>query len=145
MAEHAGKAVLHNYLLQNPGFAHMYETAHVDTDMVREIAAQLPAAHVAVICEYWCVDCGRHVARLAKIADLLPRWSFEVLAWDNATHNRPWRVHAIPTFVVFDGERELGRVVENPRYGSIEEDILTMILGQGQTQARTQEQKARQP
>ncbi|MBC7243514.1 MAG: hypothetical protein H5T60_13840, partial [Anaerolineae bacterium] len=38
-------------------------------------------------------------------------------------------VRAIPTIVVFDAEsgRELGRIVEEPRYGSLEQDLLEIV------------------
>jgi hypothetical protein len=117
---------LHEYIKQNPGFVRVYETARANAEMISRIQSALPAARVVTVCEYWCGDCRRHVPRMARIAELLPGWTFEIYPWDRERRDKPWHVRAVPTFIVLSGNQEIGRIVENPAHGSLEEDLLAM-------------------
>ena len=127
MSVEVSSTALHDYIKQNPRFVAAYENSTLKKEFVDKIRAKFPAGRIVTICEFWCGDCRRHVPRMARVADYLPQWSFDILAWDKETHDRPWQVRAIPTFVVFDGDREIGRIVENPRHGSIEEDLWEIV------------------
>ena len=115
---------LTEYVKRNPGFTHMYNSYEPDMATVEQIKAALPAAHVIVVGEYWCGDSRRLVPRMARIAELLPGWTFESQPWDSTARAKPLQVRAIPTFVVFSDEQEIGRIVENPSHGTIECDLL---------------------
>jgi hypothetical protein len=127
MSVQVGNVEIHEYMKQNPRFVIAYQNSVVTMEFVEKIKARLPDGHVTTVCEFWCGDCRRHVPQMARIADALPGWSFDVLPWDNATHAKPWQVRAIPTFVVFAGGQEIGRIIESPNHGSIEEDLWEIV------------------
>jgi hypothetical protein len=114
------------YVQKNPGFLRAYESYEPDLATIEKINAALPTARVLVVGEYWCGDSRRQVPRMARIADHLPGWTFESLPWDSAARGKPLQVRAIPTFVVFNGDEEIGRIVENPEQGSLECDLLAI-------------------
>lgn len=96
-------------------------------DLLRQVLALLPAAHVRVVAAAWCKDCRREVPRFARIAERLPGWTVELLGDDPHTRAR-LGIERIPTFIVEDhaSGRELGRIVERPDSGSLEGDLLTI-------------------
>jgi thiol-disulfide isomerase/thioredoxin len=96
-------------------------------DVLREVARVLPRARVRVVAAAWCKDCRREVPRFARIAERLSGWTVELLGDDPAIREA-LGVRRIPTFVVesVDGARELGRIVERPASGSLEDDLLAI-------------------
>jgi hypothetical protein len=122
--------VLTEYVRQNQAFLRNYQASQPNAVVVQKIRAALPAGRMVVVAEYWCGDSRRLVPLMARIGDLLPGWEFEVYPWERSSRVRELNVRAIPTFVVFRGDQEIGRIVEYPRTGSFEEDLL-LIAGQG--------------
>jgi hypothetical protein len=118
---------LTDYVSKNPGFQRAFDSYEPNLALIDKIVAALPEARLVVIAEYWCGDSRRLTPRMARIAEHLTGWTVEVLPWDGTTRNKPWLVRAIPTFVVYEGDVELGRIVENPRHGSLEEDLLAIV------------------
>lgn len=96
-------------------------------DILRQVLALLPAAHVRLVAADWCKDCRREVPRFARIAERLPGWTVELLGDDADTRAR-LGIERIPTFIVGDPVtgRELGRIVERPDSGSLEGDLLAI-------------------
>ena len=124
MTVESNGTTLTDYVKKNPGFTHMYTSYEPDMAILKQINAVLPTAHVVVVSEYWCGDSRRLVPRMARIAELLPGWTFESKPWDSTARAKPLQARAIPTFIIFSGDEELGRIVENPLHGSIEADLL---------------------
>ena len=87
----------------------------------------LPRAHVVVVSAAWCPDCRGQVPKLARIAEHLPGWTFELRGDDDETRER-LGVRALPTFIVQEsaGGRELGRIVESGESGSLETELLSI-------------------
>ena len=127
MASEVGTSPLHEYVKQNPGYVRVYESYEANLGLIEEIRAAMPAARLVTVCEYWCGDCRRLVPRMARIADFLPGWEFEMHPWDGERRNKPWQIRAIPTFILFLGDTEIGRIVENPQFGAIEQDLQAII------------------
>jgi hypothetical protein len=94
-------------------------------DLLERVRALLPRAHVAVVSGAWCGDCRREVPKLARILERLPAWTVELLGDEEETRRR-YDVRNVPTFIIQHPEtrRELGRIVESPRSGSLEADLL---------------------
>ena len=118
---------LAEYVNKNPGFTTMYTTYQPNLALIEQILAALPAAHVVVVSEYWCGDSRRLVPRLARVLELLPGWTVEAHPWDSATRGKPWQIRAIPTVIIFSGDKELGRIVESVQNGTVEEDLLSIV------------------
>ena len=118
---------LNDYVETDEGYFAIYETARPDLALVMRISAALPVAHVVIPSRRTCPDCLRNIPHMARIAEHLPGWTWEIYASsDNPERNAILKVRAVPTFVVFDRKdgRELGRIVENPVGGSLEGDLL---------------------
>jgi thiol-disulfide isomerase/thioredoxin len=108
----------------------MYDLYKPDLQLLFSLKAKLPKATVITISAYWCPDCKKNVARMARIADNLPEWDFEVLSRDtDAIPEEFGFIKRIPTFILLGSSRqELGRIIENPKFSSLEEDLLKIAL-----------------
>lgn len=105
----------------------IYDGYRPKTELIAAIVGRLPRAHVVVVSADWCKDCRREVPKLARIADRLLDWTFELRGDDEETR-QDLSVRAIPTFIVRnpDTGEELGRIIESPESGSIEGDLLAI-------------------
>jgi Ca2+-binding EF-hand superfamily protein len=64
---------------------------------------------------------------MAKISQNLP-WEFEVLDRDGEGVIKKYDIKKIPTFIVVDNEgNEMARIIEDPKYASLEEDLLKIV------------------
>jgi thioredoxin 1 len=115
---------LSDFVANNPGFSLVYRSYDPDVETIAKVRTLLPAARVAVVAEYWCGDSRRLTPRLARIAEYLPGWTFEVHSWDSTSRAQPLKARAIPTFVVYEAGKEVGRIVESPEHGTVEDDLL---------------------
>jgi hypothetical protein len=126
----AARTALHQIVEVNETFYAAYESYQPDLDTLALIRETCPSAHVVTPNRYTCPDCARNIPPMARIAEHLPGWTWEV--FDNDSH--PERraelgIVRIPTFIVYEckGGRELGRIVENPVSGSLERDLLQIV------------------
>jgi hypothetical protein len=126
MAE-GGAAKLVDYVKRNPGFQRVYDSYQPAPEIVEQIVSALPEGRLVAVAEYWCGDSRRLVPRMARIAEKLPAWQFEVYPWDRIRRAQPWQVRAVPTFIVYVGDDEIGRIVERPKSGSLEEELLHVV------------------
>lgn len=121
---------LHCYIEADEGFYAVYETYQADEATLAQVRAAQPVAHVITPCRHTCPDCRRNVPAMARIAEHLPGWTWEVFDSDsNAERRAALGIVRIPTFIVYDreGGRELGRIIENPASGSLERDLLEIV------------------
>ena len=65
---------------------------------------------------------------MARISQHLPGWKFEIYPREDEARAKSLGIRAIPTFIVYQGENELGRIVENPTLGSLEADLYEIAL-----------------
>ena len=122
--------VLIGYVSKNKGFKANYENYKSESKKVSEVNTKLPQAKMVVISAYWCPDCRNNVPKMTKIANGLPNWSFEIMDRDDKGVKEKYSIKKIPTFIIYDEhEQELGRIIENPTSGSLEDDLLTIVQG----------------
>jgi len=91
----------------------------------------------------WCKDCTANIPVLALISETtgLEVRIFGGLKKDPLSHTRKWRippsppeveifnVDKIPLIMLFDKDgKQIGRIVENPREATLEEELLNIIL-----------------
>lgn len=109
----------------------MYELYNPDLEFLSVLKAKLPYAKIIVISTYWCPDCKRNVSRMARIAELLPDWEFEIFSRDTDTIPEELGfIKIIPTFIIRDSAgKEFGRIIENPKFSSLEEDLVKIAEG----------------
>ncbi len=125
------KTAIVRYVEVEESYYSSYEAYQPHLATITRIAIARPSAHVVVPSRYGCSDCARHLPRMARIADYLPGWTWDVyLHDDNRERSQALGITAIPTFIVYDAEggRELGRIVENPVSGSLEADLLQIVV-----------------
>jgi thiol-disulfide isomerase/thioredoxin len=92
----------------------------------------------------WCKDCAANIPVLALISEEtgLEVRVFGGLMKDPLSRERKWRippsppeveafnVDKIPLIILFDKEgNEIGRIIENPKAPTLEEELLKIILG----------------
>ncbi len=121
---------LHRYIEVDEGFYHAYESYLPDIETIARIHTLQPRAHVVTPSRYTCKDCVRNLPQMARIAEHLPGWTWEVFD-SSADPERRAALHItrVPTFVVYEyeGGPELGRIIENPTSGSLEYDLLQIV------------------
>jgi hypothetical protein len=117
---------LHEYVELDEGFYAAYEQYQADEALVEQIRARLPVAHVVTPSRHNCSDCARNLPKMARIAEGLPGWTWEVFPSTDEARRQALHITHVPTFIVYEveGGRELGRIVENPASGSLEQDLL---------------------
>jgi len=121
---------LHRTVEVNETFYAAYEAYQPELDTIALIREACPSAHVIVPNRYTCPDCARNIPRMARIAEHLPGWTWEVFDSDSHPERRAaLGIVRIPTFIVYEheGGRELGRIIENPASGSLEKDLLQIV------------------
>jgi len=134
MSSGMGYSALHRYVELDESYYAAYEAYHPNVSVLQQVYTHLPAAHVIVFARRTCPDCLRNIPAMARIAEHLPSWTWEVLESDAHPDQRlALGIVRIPTFIICDrsGERELGRIVENPLSGSLEYDLLDIVRPYG--------------
>lgn len=117
---------LHRYVELDEGFYAVYETYQPDLALIRLVNEALPSAHVVSPGRYSCPDCTRNIPQMARIAEYLPGWTWEIFPDSDTARKKALGILRIPTFIVYDGKGgyEIGRIIENPTDGSLEADLL---------------------
>ena len=126
------KNAIKEYVMVDDGFKAGYERYTPNTEIINKIKEKKPKAHVIAISAYWCPDCRRNVPKLAKIMDQLVEsgWTAEIFSRDDEGITERFNVKKIPTLIIIDENgKEIGRIIENPIYSSLEEDLLKIIEG----------------
>lgn len=75
---------------------------------------------VVLVLGTWCGDSEKWVSRYFNMQPELPQRGMTIVAVDTAKEDslgflKAYEVDSVPTFIFLDGERELGRLVEEPR------------------------------
>ena len=121
---------LHRYIEVDEGWYRLYERYQPAVFKLRQIEHLKPTAHVVVCSRFYCSDSARNVPPLARIAEHLPGWTWEIFDADaDSPRSARLAVKGIPTIIVYDrdGGDELGRIAENPISGSLEHDLLQIV------------------
>lgn len=127
-AEKAPKpSPLGEYISADPGFIQSFQRYKPNVEMVRKVNERLATAKLVVVSAHWCPDCRRNVPRMARIVENLPNWEVKVEDRDAKGVREKYNVRKIPTFILYDRDgKEVGRIIENPKSGSLEEDLLNI-------------------
>lgn len=113
-----------------------FEKTGVDEDAAMSLAEVEPGARIEVYLGVWCGDSLREVTRFWKALDAAGEVPFEVNyigvdrqfeAGDVSLEGVD--LEAVPTFVVYRDDTEVGRVVENSP-NTIEEDLHALLTGE---------------
>jgi thiol-disulfide isomerase/thioredoxin len=119
-------------------------TYKLNQEAIAEIKEFADKYFIVAFSAEWCKDCAANIPVLALISEEtgLEVRVFGGLMKDPLSHERKWRippsppevetfnVDKIPLIILFDKEgNEVGRIVENPKAPTLEEELLKIILG----------------
>ncbi|OLS28756.1 MAG: NADH dehydrogenase [Candidatus Heimdallarchaeota archaeon LC_2] len=117
---------LKEYISRDEGFLSGYNRYEPKLEVIANVIDRMKEAKLTIISAHWCPDCRRNVPKIAKILDHLP-WDVEVRDRDEEGVVDQFNIKKIPTFIVSDKDgNELNRIIENPKYSSLEEDLLAI-------------------
>ena len=128
-------------VLQQPNYKAWYDQSYNgyvdDAAMVAELKPLLAKKRIEIFLGSWCGDSKREVPRMLKILQHagMDTANVSLLFVDNSTKNykqspqheeKDKNIHHVPTFIVYDGSKEMGRIIESPKM-SLEKDLLTIL------------------
>ena len=142
LAGHASVSVL-----QQPDYKTWYDKSYnvytVDTTTVKQLQPIFKNQTMDIFLGSWCGDSKREVPRMFKILESagIDTTRVHLVFVDNriATykqspqHEEQGRnIHHVPTFIIYDAGKEIGRIVESPVL-SLEKDLLHILSRQSYT------------
>jgi len=127
MTEKVTDTVLHRYIELDEGYYTLYEAYTPDVQTIEKVHTLLPQAHMVTPVRFSCSDCARNLPKMTRIAEHLPGWTWDIFSDGDEGNMSFYNISKIPTFIVMEpNQRELGRIVENPSSGSLEQDLLAI-------------------
>ena len=127
-----GLVTAQQFLQSNPTFAKNYR-AYQPSQNELNAAKALKGKSLTVLFGTWCHDSQREVPRLLKVLDMADSQLTDLtLIAVNHNKQEPSGIYKTlglrytPTFVLFDGSTELGRVIEKPQL-SLGEDLAALL------------------
>ncbi|MFA5832883.1 MAG: thioredoxin family protein [Bacteroidota bacterium] len=131
------KGVLHRNDLEEDSlftwFKANYQSYTPDAAAIKEIEPLVKDVHFFLVLGTWCGDSKREVPKMFKVFDAMDisKKKIELFGVDRSKRSQDgttdkYNVQRIPTLLVFRGEQEIGRIVENPR-DSQEKDLLRIL------------------
>ena len=118
-----------------PQWLENYNDCQPDGQFIEMIKGKItPDLRVDVYLGLWCGDSKNNVPRFIKIMDLVGNPDVVVTFFNVKRSDKkgsPYfveelKIERVPTFIFYRGNREIGRIIENPEK-SLVEDILDII------------------
>jgi hypothetical protein len=121
-------------MLGTPQWQEKYDQYAPSQEMLDIIKSKLAGLRVDVVLGLWCSDSRNNVPPFLKIMDSLgsmvrvrylgvPRKANREVKY----YNDEWKIEKVPTFVFYRDNQEVGRIVEKPKIGMLE-DMMDLIL-----------------
>lgn len=115
-------------------FNQEYDSYQTNSPMIKDFKSKLKRFRVEVFMGTWCEDSKREYPRLLKILDeaKFPKQRIVTYAVNESkksfySEEIGKDIRFVPTFIFYKGGKEVGRIVESPVSGSLEEDILMIV------------------
>ncbi|WP_299003663.1 thioredoxin family protein [uncultured Shewanella sp.] len=110
-------------------FKPFYETYQVDKNTLLPLLEKPLPLEIVVIIGTWCPDCHREIAHFIKILEALAYPTIDVVylgvdrnKQDPENLSQDYDFNRIPTFIIKQAGKELGRIIESPTL-SLEKDL----------------------
>jgi thiol-disulfide isomerase/thioredoxin len=114
-----------------------YNDYKIDTMMAEKLNTKLKGKNFIIFMGTWCGDSRREVPRMYKLLDycgvganriqLIMMNSYDSVYKQSPSHEeRGFNIHRVPDLLVFEDEKEIGRIVESPVV-SIEKDLFAIV------------------
>ena len=111
-----------------------YDSYKPDAEMIKNIKSKSKRFRIEAFIGTWCEDSQTEYPRLLKILDeaKFPYQRMVTYAVNESyksfySEERGKDIRYVPTFIFYKGGKEVGRIVESPVSGSLEEDILMIV------------------
>jgi thiol-disulfide isomerase/thioredoxin len=130
--------------MQMPNYKTWYDASYnnytIDASITEQLKPLLQNKRMEVFLGSWCGDSKREVPRMIKILQHagMDTAGVQLVFVDNSTgsykqspqhEERGKAIHHVPTFIIYDDKKEIGRVVELP-VTSLEKDMLAILQQQ---------------
>lgn len=128
-------------VFRQPNYKAWYDQSYnayiEDAAMVSELKPLLAKKKMEIFLGSWCGDSKREVPRMLKVLQHAGMDTADVslIFVDNSTQNykqspqheeKDKNIHHVPSFIVYDGSKEIGRIIESPKM-SLEKDLLAIL------------------
>jgi thiol-disulfide isomerase/thioredoxin len=113
-----------------PWFIKNYQEYNFNKEIVSAIKDQ-KADSIVVIMGTWCGDSKREIPKFYKIMENSQFTNFVVYGLDKKKKSPDgkeitYNIKSVPTFIIYSGGKEIGRIIEMPEK-TLEEDILNIM------------------
>ncbi|MCL1047496.1 thioredoxin family protein [Shewanella electrodiphila] len=116
-----------------PGYAAEYENYQTNADAISALKAIDTPTNVVVIIGTWCPDCHRETPRFMRLIEEVanPNITVTYIGVDRSKLDPEglaanYEFSRIPTFIVEQDDKEIGRIIERPEV-TLEQDLLNII------------------
>lgn len=110
-----------------------YDVYNLDTVTLAAIGNKLNDCAITIVMGSWCSDSRREVPRFYKILDKLNYDQKKLMLYcvdrtkkDPAGDTSKLNIEAVPTFIFYKNDKEVGRIVETPKE-TLEKDIQKLL------------------
>ncbi len=121
-------------------FDKSYNSYSIDSSIIPKLQPLLQHTTIEIFLGSWCGDSKREVPRMLKVlhAASFDTSHINIIFVDNASasykqspqHEEAGKnIHHVPTFIVYENNKELNRIVETP-VASLEKDLLAIVSKQ---------------
>ncbi len=117
-----------------PNTKYNYTDYSVNEKLIKTILNKEKGISIKVVFGPWCGDSKRNVPRFQKIIDIsgFDKSKIEYIAVDRNKQGGSYDVSdldikRVPTFIFYKNNKEIGRIIENPKFGSIEQDWANIV------------------
>ncbi len=114
-------------------FNYEYTNYEIDASVIRNFKSNFENKVILIVLGTWCSDSRREVPRLLKILDFVkfPKDKTYFINVDRdkksaMSEEEGLDITYVPTIVVYENGKELGRIIETPQF-SLEEDLLRLV------------------
>ncbi len=109
----------------------IYENYAPDMETIKKISSLNKKIKVKIFFGTWCKDSRNNVPKLIRIFENLPDYKVEYtgIIWrtcDKTGLYKTYNLERVPTIIFYQGEKEIGRIIENPKQ-TLEKDILNIV------------------
>ncbi len=115
-------------------FNQEYDSYQPNSAMIKDFKGKLKRFRIEVFMGSWCEDSQREYPRLMKILDeaKFPHARLVTYAVNESkksfySEEIGKDIRFVPTIIFYKGGKEVGRIVESPVSGTMEEDILMIV------------------
>jgi len=113
-----------------------WDIEYEDYEALESYSQQLDSLNesytVKIFLGTWCPDSEREIPRFMKVIRSLNNTSFDVSFFgldrtdaDKSGMREKYDITYVPTFIIYKGEKEIGRIIETPEF-SLEEDLFSI-------------------